>query len=189
MIIACLREFLLKSAIKCLSGRESFIRRSADTLGFYFAGARLSGLTEKQVTERALSIDTTGHSPYKQPLVLPGLPIHNNAKGGSKINSFLKCTILPPPPNSVGGRKLSKCTVLPYTAGPELEPAEDESAKVVHYRASISRGSVCIEPAMKSKPAAPDPIRVEVNAVSTGMLIISVREERTKWVIFRRGGI
>lgn len=162
-IISCLREFLLKSAIRCLTGRESFIRRSADTLGFYFEGARLSGLTEKQLTARACSIDTTGHSPYKQPLVLPGLPVHNNAKGGSKINSCLPCTILPPPPSTVGGRRLSKCIVLPYTAGPELEPMpQDEKDRVVHYRASISRGSVCIEPVMKSKPAGP--ITLEVNA-------------------------
>lgn len=173
-IIACLRDFLLKSAIKCLSGRESFVRRSADTLGFYFEGARLSGLTEKQITERACSIDTSGHSPYKQPLVLPGLPIHNNAKGGSRINSCLPCTIVPlPGPPSTGGRRLSKCTVLPYTAGPELEPMEDKETKVVHYRASISRGSVCIEPlAMKPKSAA-GPIRLEMNTaagMSTGMV-------------------
>lgn len=88
--------------------------KSADTLGFYLDGARLKGLTERQLAERACSLDTTGSSPYKQSVVLPGLPAGDNSKGSSRLNSLDPCTILPPTTHDEHGKRLSKCTILPY---------------------------------------------------------------------------
>lgn len=116
-LLAALKQFLLISALSCVGKREVWTRKSADTLGFYFQGARLAGLTEKQVAIRACSIDTSGNSPYKQPIVLPGLPPGDGSKGSSRVAAQAPCTILPPPPSEVGGRKLSKCTILPYDGG------------------------------------------------------------------------
>ena len=106
----------MKSATACISKRDTFSRTSADTLKFYFKSARLTGITENQVAKLACSIDTTGHSPYKAPLVLPGLPPDSHMSEKRKIVLKTPCTIIPPHPSAVGGKRLSKCTILPYDA-------------------------------------------------------------------------
>lgn len=129
-ILSALREFLVKSATACISKRDTFSRTSADTLKFYFESVRLSGITENQVAQRACSIDTTGHSPYKEPLVLPGLP--PDKSGQPKIVSKTPCTIIPPRPSAVGGKRLSKCTILPYDAAGLENTIQDIERKVLH---------------------------------------------------------
>lgn len=124
----------MKSATACISKRDIFSRTSADTLKFYFDSVRLTGITENQVAQRACSIDTTGHSPYKESLVLPGLPPDKSGK--CKIVSKTPCTIIPPRPSAVGGKRLSRCTILPYTAA-GLEGIE---TKVLHAQ---HRNSKC----------------------------------------------
>ena len=89
-------------------------RKSPQPLPFYFAGVRTSGLTEKQLAVRACSLDTSRNSPYKQPVVLPGLPPGN---GANIVAPVSPCTIIPPRPSKVGGRRLSRCTILPYEGG------------------------------------------------------------------------
>lgn len=116
-LLSALKSFLLLSAVSCVTKKKVWTRKSADTLGFYFEGARLSGLTEKQVAIRACSLDTSGNSPYKQPIVLPGLPPGNSSKGSSRVASLSPCTIVPPLPSEVGGKRLSRCTILPYEGG------------------------------------------------------------------------
>lgn len=111
-----------KSAASCIVKRESWGRKSADTIGFYFEVARLSGLTERQVAIRACSIDTTGSSPYRQSIVLPGLPPDDNAKGTSLAVSQAPCTVIPPPTNVVSGKRLSRCTILPFTGSKSCKP-------------------------------------------------------------------
>lgn len=107
---------MIKSTECCIKTEHKFPRKSADTLGFYFEGARVLGLSEKQVAERARSIDTTGSSPYRKPLVLPGLPPGDNSKGSSKVAS--NCTVLPPLLSANDGRRRSKCTILAYATAP-----------------------------------------------------------------------
>lgn len=116
-ILAALTKFLIVSAVNSIPKREVWTRKSADTLGFYFEGARLAGLTEKQLAIRACSLDTSGSSPYKQPVVLPGLPAGDGSMGTSKMTFLSPCTIVPPRPSEVGGKRLSKCTILPYEGG------------------------------------------------------------------------
>lgn len=112
-LLAAIKSFLQYSAFASVNCREVDTRKSARPLSFYFAGVRTSGLTEKQLAIHACSLDTSGNSPYKQPVVLPGLPPGN----GASIVSTSPCTIIPPPPSEVGGKKFSRCTILPYEGG------------------------------------------------------------------------
>ena len=122
----------MKSATACISKRDTFSRTSADTLKFYFKSARLTGITENQVAKLACSIDTTGHSPYKAPLVLPGLPPDSHMSEKRKIVLKTPCTIIPPHPSAVGGKRLSKCTILPYDAAGLENTIQNIEAKVLH---------------------------------------------------------
>lgn len=139
-LLAALKKFLLVSASSCVAKREVWTRKSADTLGFYFAGARLAGLTEKQLAIRACSLDTSGHSPYKQPVTLPGLPPGDASKGGSMAASLSPCTIVPPLPSEVGGKRLSRCTILPYEGGLSVVESQNHRRRTVPLQ-SVVRGS------------------------------------------------
>jgi hypothetical protein len=111
-------------------------------LKFYYEGARTVGLSEKQLAIRACSIDTSGNSPYQQPVVLPGLPLGNNAsKRKSRVASLVPCTIIPPPPNEVGGKRLSRCTILPYHDEGIANYAERQRKSTIMSYHSVSRPS------------------------------------------------
>lgn len=148
-LLAALKKFLFVSAVSCIAKREVWTRKSADTLSFYFEGARLAGLTEKQLAIRACSLDTSGNSPYKQPVVLPGLPPGDGSKGSSMVASLAPCTIVPPLPSEVGGKRLSKCTILPYEGGfaslveghrRRTVPFQSVAKPVINKRATFTLG-------------------------------------------------
>lgn len=138
-LLSALKQFLLLSALTSVTKRDTLTKKSADTLGFYFEGARLAGLTEKQLAIRACSLDTSGNSPYKQPVVLPGLPPGNSSKGSSAVASLSPCTIVPPLPSEVGGKRLSRCTILPYEGGMRNLEEGPRNSKVSLQ--SVARGS------------------------------------------------
>lgn len=152
-----LKQFLLTSATAHVDKKETDVKRSADTLGFYFEGARIEGLTERQVAVRACSIDTTGSSPYRQSIVLPGLPPNINSKGSSlATSSDAPCLMIPPPPDiNSDGKRGSICTILPYTGskGSKLEPPNRQAKKYRPPQFIISPNGTLLNPEKrKNKP-------------------------------------
>lgn len=149
-----LKQFLQRSAaFHAAIKKETWRRKSADTLGFYFQVARLEGLTERQMAVRACGIDTTRRdSPYLKPVVLPGLPTTNNAKGSSMaVSDEDLCVVIPPPQTDSRGKRMSSCTILPYTGdtGNQYTPAPPKKYRAPAFQ--LSPNGTLLNPDLNKK--------------------------------------
>lgn len=76
ILFSALAKFMRKSALSSMSEIERYynskVRKSPHVVAHYAAGARLIGLTEKQMAKRLATLSVTGgennNSPYAQPV-------------------------------------------------------------------------------------------------------------------------
>ena len=103
ILFSALAKFMRKSALSSLSEIERYynnkVRKSPHVVGHYAAGARLIGLTEKQMAKHLATLNSVtdgenNDSPYAQPLCMFHSSIPSKILGKRKGNGKIRLKII-----------------------------------------------------------------------------------------------